>query len=101
MATQVEFVNKFSKKGYTKRDSNIIIDDFIDTIIEFLECGDSVSFRDFGKFEVRSRKERESYSVRTGQRVTVGPYNVVHFTTGKFLKEVINGKRVNSSVDKD
>lgn len=48
MVTKDEFINHLSQKGYTKRDANMMIDDFIKTLEEFLVEGKAVMFHGFG-----------------------------------------------------
>lgn len=57
-----DFINAFAKRGYTKKDSALIMDDFIYTLEEILAEGDAVMFRGFGTFSVKDIDERESIS---------------------------------------
>lgn len=91
MLQRDDFISKFAEKGYTKRDSGIILDDFIKTIEEALASGESVSFRGFGTFEVRDRAPRECLNPITKEHVVVPAYRGVHFTAGKTLKRAVQG----------
>ncbi len=64
-----------------------IVQDFLDLMIEELERGNRIEFRDFGVFEVRSRAPRTAQNPRTLQRVLVPARNAVRFKAGRLLKE--------------
>lgn len=83
-----EFIERLSKKGYTKHDAGLIMDDFLKTLEEALVEGESVMFRGFGSFEVRERAARASVDI-TGNRCVIPPYRSAHFTPGKVLKREI------------
>lgn len=89
MVQRDEFIERLSKKGYTKHDAGIVIDDFIATLQEALIKGESVMFRGFGSFEVRERAARDSISPQTKERITIPAYRSAHFTAGKLLKRLI------------
>lgn len=88
MVTKDEFVERLSQKGYTKRDANIVMDDFIKTLEEALVNGESVMFHGFGTFEVRERAERKSKGLY-GEDIVIPSYRTAHFTPGKKLRREI------------
>lgn len=89
MLQRDDFIERLYKKGYTKRDAAIIMDDFIRTLEEALVEGESVMFRGFGTFEVRNRSGRELVSPTTKERITIPAYRTPHFTAGKLLKREV------------
>lgn len=89
MVTKDEFIERLSRKGYTKRDAGIVMDDFIKTLEEALVGGESVMFHGFGTFEIRERAERESSNPQTKERIVIPSYRAAHFTPGKKLKREI------------
>lgn len=89
MLNKDNFITRFAAKGYTKKDSAVIIDDFLRTLEEVLVEGESVQFYGFGKFEVRNYKERTSTNLHTGDTIEVPAYRAVHFTAGKLLKRSV------------
>lgn len=89
MVTKDEFIDRLSRKGYTKRDAGIVMDDFIRTLEEALVGGESVMFHGFGTFEIRERAERESSNPQTKERIVIPSYRAAHFTPGKKLKREI------------
>lgn len=88
MVTKDEFIERLSRKGYTKRDAGVVMDDFIKTLEEALVSGESVMFHGFGTFEIRDRVERESTTPK-GERIVIPSYKAAHFTPGKKLKREI------------
>ena len=80
-----DFINAFAKRGYTKKDSALIMDDFIYTLEEILAEGDAVMFRGFGTFSVK----RESISPRTKERIRIPAHKEVRFLPGKQLKRIV------------
>ena len=56
-----------------------IIQLFLDEVIDELAHGNKLEFRDFGVFDVVSRKRRVGRNPRTGERVEVPQKRVVSF----------------------
>lgn len=89
MIRKDEFVKRFAAKGYTKKASGVIYDDFISVIFDALGEGEGVSMRGFGTFDIREHAAREVVAPSTGKRVKIPPYNVVRFIPGKALKKLV------------
>lgn len=89
MLQRDDFITRLAKKGYTKHDAEIIMDDFLRTLEEALVDGESVRFRGFGMFDVRERSERESVDPQTKDRIVIPSYRAVKFTAGKLLKREV------------
>ena len=64
-----------------------IIQLFLDEIIEELESGNKLEFRDFGVFDVVHRKQRVGRNPRTGERVEVPEKKVVSFKMGRLMRD--------------
>jgi len=60
-------------------------------IINELAAGKRLEFRDFGVFEVVTRKARTGRNPRTGEKVAVPPKRVVTFKMGKVMKTRVAG----------
>ncbi len=58
-----------------------------EAIIDALVKEGRIELRKFGVFEVKQRKPRKARNPRTGERVDVGPKNVVVFQPGKEMEE--------------
>ncbi len=61
----------------------------LDGIIDVLAAEGRLELRNFGVFEVRSRKPRKARNPRTGQEVMVPERKVVTFKPGKLMEERI------------
>jgi len=64
-----------------------IVQRFLDEAVKELEKGNRIEFRDFGVFEVRTRKPRMAQNPRTLERVPVPITRTVKFKTGRLLKD--------------
>jgi len=67
-----------------------IIQSFLDKLVECLERGDRIEFRDFGIFEVVRRKKKIGRNPKKAQIPVIIPeHNAVKFTSGKKMKEAV------------
>ena len=46
------------KTGFTQRDAKIIVDSFLDSIMQTLSEGKNIEIRGFGRFTIKERKPR-------------------------------------------
>ncbi len=69
-----------------------IIQRFLSGIVEELAKGNRLEFRDFGVFEVRTRKPRMAQNPRTLERVPVPVKSTVKFKVGRLMKESVQDK---------
>jgi len=76
--------------GVTKREAEVMVNTFLESIIDSLNKGEGVELRGFGSFRIRSRGGRVGRNPRTGESVEVLPKKVPYFKVGKELKELIN-----------
>ena len=81
-----DFITRLADKGYTKKDSAIIISDVLDVIYEAIRKGETVSLIGFGNFQVRRMKDKEIINIQTGERGIVPAHNTVKFTPGLAMK---------------
>lgn len=61
----------------------------LDSIVEILATEKRIELRNFGVFEVRTRKARKARNPRTGAEVMVPSKQVVTFKAGKIMEEKI------------
>lgn len=94
MIQREDFIDRFSKKDYTKRDARVILDDFIETVEEILAEGESIQFRGFGSFIVKEAAPRECTSPTTGERIKVPAQKVVRFAPGQILKKAVKEGKI-------
>lgn len=84
-----EFVDLYSQKGYTKKDSAVILDDFILTLKEILADGKGVSFHGFGSFEVVDRSGKKMMDYQSKEIIEIPAYKAVKFTPGDSLRRSV------------
>ena len=77
------------KTGFTKKDTEIYIEAFIETITETLQNGDKIQIVGFGSFEVKERAARKARNPRTGEEIDVAASKAPVFKAGKALKDSI------------
>jgi nucleoid DNA-binding protein len=88
--TKKEIVKQISEKlGLTQLKTKEIVQLTFDAIVETLLAEKRIELRNFGVFEVKRRKARKARNPRTGDKVDVGPKNVVTFKPGKEMEERI------------
>ena len=81
-------------EGYTRKQTEIIVETFFDAIKSALMKGEKVELRGFGNFKVKTRKPRQARNPKTGEQVEVPPRRVIHFKPGRELKEALNSKKM-------
>lgn len=82
-----DFVTRLADKGYTKKDSAVILADVLDVIYEAIKNGESVNLIGFGSFKIKKINAKDIINVNTGERCTVPPHNIVKFVPGLALKQ--------------
>jgi len=68
--------------GETKVVTKNVVQMFLDEIVRELASGNRLRVRDFGVFEVKSRRARRAQNPRTLEKVAVPPKKVVKFKVG-------------------
>ena len=68
-----------------------VVDTILEEIKNALQQGDAVILRRFGSFQVREQRARMGRNPTTGQEATIPARRVVRFTSGKGLKDAVNG----------
>lgn len=69
-----------------KEEAEILLNAFLQTIVDSLKRGDGVELRGFGSFRLRDRKARQGRNPRSGETIQVPPKRVVYFKLGKELR---------------
>jgi integration host factor subunit beta len=90
--TKAQLIEKVASQlnGYTRRQTEIIVNAIFDSIKSSLAAGDKIEIRGFGSFRIRKRKNREGRNPKTGDLVTVSAKNFPFFKAGKDLKELVD-----------
>ena len=89
-----EFVDAYAKAtGETKKRSEELVNQFLETVEKTLLNGDSVQFVGWGTFEVKERAARTGINPQTKEEIKIPAKKVVKFKVGKKLADsVAEGK---------
>jgi len=88
--TKKDLVNRIAEAtGETKVVTKNVVQMFLDEIVRELASGNRLEFRDFGVFEVKSRRARRAQNPRTLEKVAVPPKKVVKFKVGRVMRECV------------
>jgi integration host factor subunit beta len=74
-----------------------VVQQFLDEIIGELANGNRLEFRDFGVFEVRTRKPRMAQNPRTLEQVPVPLKSTVKFKVGRRMKRSVQNAGADES----
>jgi len=75
------------KSGLKKKDAEVAVNSFLETIEEALKSGDKVQLIGFGTFETRTRAARTGRNPKTGEEMLIPESVVPAFKPGNKLKE--------------
>lgn len=78
------------KSGLTKKDNEVILKAFIESVEEALESGEKVQLVGFGTFETRERAARVGRNPRTKEEIQIPASKVPVFKVGKEFKDRVN-----------
>lgn len=89
--TKNEIIDQiYEKVGMTKRECTSIVESTIDIIKKELGKGNAVKISGFGKWTVKSKKDRKGRNPQTGEAMTIGARKVVTFKSSKILSSELN-----------
>lgn len=91
--TKKNIVNSvYMQIGYSKKISEILLDDIIKIISDNLKAHKSIKISNFGTFSVRLKKSRQGRNPKTKESKIISERNVVLFKPSKEFKDFINLK---------
>lgn len=92
IVNKAELVTSMAEKsGLTKKDAEVALNAFIQSVEETLEMGEKVQLVGFGTFDVRERKARQGRNPRNPEQVIDIPASKAPvFKAGKALKDTVN-----------
>lgn len=95
--TKSVLIEKISEKvgSLTRKQTEIVVETVFDTIKEALSKGEKIEIRGFGNFRLKNRRARIARNPKTGEKVEVPGKRVLHFKTGKGLREAMNSGKPN------
>ena len=90
--TRSELIERIAAKmpNLTLKDIENIVNVVFNKLTSALADGDRVEIRGFGAFSVRTRNPRVAINPKNKTRVNVPAKNIVHFKTGKELRDRLN-----------
>ena len=74
-----------------KRQVEIIVDTILGKVTSVLSAGGRVEIRGFGVFSAKTWRARIAHNPKTGKRVAVSPKRMPLFSTGKEMRQRLNG----------
>lgn len=91
--TKKDLVNRISlETSQTKVVVKDILQRFLDHIIDELEIGNRLEFREFGVFEIKERAARRAQNPQTMEQVSVPAKRVVKFKVGRLMREKVSSE---------
>ena len=84
--TTAGFITRLADKGYTKKDSALILNDVLDVIYEAMRAGEEVRLTGFGSFSVIDTKPKRIMNINTGKPELVESHKKVKFKAGDVLR---------------
>ena len=91
MLTKKEIIKKIAKqKGFRKDDVELIVNSFVDEIIDGLLTKKNVKISSLGQFEIRKRAAKKARNIQTGEELLIAESNAPFFKASKTLKDLIN-----------
>ncbi|MGE3106962.1 MAG: HU family DNA-binding protein [Phycisphaerales bacterium] len=76
-----------SATGRKRNEVKLIVQSFLDQIVEKVGEGNRIEFRDFGVFEIKQRASRTAQNPKTLVPVRVPPKRTVKFKVGRLMRE--------------
>jgi nucleoid DNA-binding protein len=99
--TKAEIVDQVAATAQLpKHQTEAVITQFLQVIMEALHAGKSVELRGFGRFRLRHRQPRAGRNPRTGNMVQIPAKTVPAFTAGKAFQALVqNGAATSGDTD--
>ena len=77
------------KASISKKESEVVINAALDTIIDSLKNDEKVQLVGFGSFETKHRAERTGRNPKTKESITIAASKVPTFKAGKAFKDTL------------
>ena len=89
--TKKDLINSiYMQIGFSKKISESLLDDILETIIENLKKNKKLKISKFGTFTIRHKKSREGRNPKTKEKKLISDRNVVLFKPSKEFKNLLN-----------
>ena len=80
------------RTGHKRVVAKQIVQEFLDMVIDEIEQGNRLEFRDFGVFEVKHRAPRMAQNPKTLERVPVPAKRTVKFKAGRRMRQCLESQ---------
>lgn len=91
--TKKDLIDQISDRTNIKRqDVKVTVQEFLEQVMNELQNGNRLEFRDFGVFEIKYRAPRVAQNPKTLQRVDVPAKRTVKFKIGRLMKQSLERK---------
>ncbi|MFP4458142.1 MAG: HU family DNA-binding protein [Candidatus Zixiibacteriota bacterium] len=77
------------RTGFTKTETAVIIESFLNSVKDVMSDGNTIEIRRFGSFKLKERKPRVARNPKTGKPVDVAKRVVPVFKPSKIFKDLI------------
>jgi integration host factor subunit alpha len=89
--TKIEIVDMLNEHiGIPKVECIRIVESFFDIIKSELEYGNPVMVSGFGKWTVKTKRERIGRNPQTGEKLSISARNVITFKESVVLRDALN-----------
>lgn len=89
--TKGELITAIAEKtDLTKKDTDVILSAFFDTVKDVMSRGEKIQLIGFGTFEVVERAERVGRNPHTGEELVIPASKSPKLKFGKAMKDAIN-----------
>ncbi|MCB9201752.1 MAG: integration host factor subunit beta [Flavobacteriales bacterium] len=86
--TKADIVNSISNNlGMEKRDTQLIIEAFMDEVKKGMISGENVYLRGFGTFLIKERKEKKGRNISSNTTITIPAHSIPAFKPSKEFAE--------------
>ena len=92
--TKKDLINSiYMQIGFSKKISENLLEDVMQTIIENLKKNKKLKISKFGTFSIRSKKSRIGRNPLTKEKKIISSRNVVLFRPSKEFKDLVNSNK--------
>ncbi|RTZ94316.1 MAG: integration host factor subunit alpha [Deltaproteobacteria bacterium] len=89
--TKMDLVNSiYSKVGFSKKDSLMIVENVLEIMKSHLEQGEKIKISGFGNFVVREKRPRRGRNPQTGDQITIEGRRILTFKPSNVLRRLLN-----------
>ena len=79
-----------TKLGFSKKNSQDLLESILSIIKDTLETGDKIKVAGFGNFEIKQKQNRIGRNPQTGESLTIDARRILTFKPSTVLKQAIN-----------